>query len=72
MDTIANILKEATPFLGAITAMLVVIHGFQLRRVEKQTNGMSRTIQMLAQEKGRQEEHSAASKGETTVGTPLK
>lgn len=72
MDTISSVLREATPFLMALTALLVAMQGFQIHHVKKQTNGLMKSTQDMAQEKGRAEESTAASHGQTTVGTPLK
>lgn len=68
MDKITALLTAATPFIVAFTALVVTIQHFKVAKLEKHTNGMQAEMMKLAKEKGAQEEKTAQSKGETTVG----
>ena len=72
MQTLINFLNAASPFIIAVTGLLVVLQHFQVKKIQSQTNGLTKIISDFSQEKGRMEEHTAAKQGKTTVGTPVK
>lgn len=71
MQPLIDLLNAASPFIIAVTGLMVVLQHFQVKKIERHTNGLTKTIANLSQEKGRMEEAKAAETGETTVGTPL-
>lgn len=70
MDKLNTLLTSATPFIAAVTALLVVILNWRVHRIQKQTDGMSKALQEQAEERGRRDESDAAKEGNTVVGTP--
>lgn len=67
MDKIIAFLNAVTPFLVAVTALLVFFQGLKIHKIQKQTNGMQGAMMKLAKREGAQEESAAQSKGQTTV-----
>lgn len=75
MDKTTALIVSISTLISAVTGLLVIIQGFRIKQIQKQTDGINSQLVKVTGEKflseGRAQESAAVAKGLTTLGTPL-